>query len=317
MFVINEIVKNQPRFIIKILSAKNYFNRLWLAVLFIAFAFVRFSFAQNTPCRLDEKTLQFAGSPVEQARCLLRPNKIYGALGAELKKLPDPLEKIIGAKTVVEKAKLRRYLENSGIAEEAVGGSIDAPLSIAELLGGEKIQAVYFVIHDTSSPYLKNEPFPPDFDTNADWRGNNLEIWLKLPVAHIFINRLGASITTTPFDETVRKGWGTKFARDILKTNAKGLELHIELVQPRRRETDGTATNDAIAPVPGFTDAQYARLALIYICAGARRGTWLVPAYHAAIDAGIPDAHDDPQNFDLKKFAVNVKRLLKKMKNEK
>ena len=32
--------------------------------------------AQNKPCEFNEKTLQFVGTPVEQARCLLRPNKI-------------------------------------------------------------------------------------------------------------------------------------------------------------------------------------------------------------------------------------------------
>ena len=50
--------------------------------------------AQNTPCKLDQSTLLFAGTPVEQAQCLLRPNKIGGLLDEELKKLPDPLEKI-------------------------------------------------------------------------------------------------------------------------------------------------------------------------------------------------------------------------------
>ncbi|HEX8639434.1 MAG TPA: hypothetical protein VF692_15295, partial [Pyrinomonadaceae bacterium] len=66
--------------------------------------------AQNKSCRFDENTLQFAGTPVEQARCLLRPNKISGALGAELKKLPNPLEKIVGEKVEIKKENLRRFL---------------------------------------------------------------------------------------------------------------------------------------------------------------------------------------------------------------
>lgn len=270
--------------------------------------------AQNKkPCKFDEKMLQFAGLPVEQAKCLLRPNKIYGVLGEELKTLPKPIEKIIGKKVSVSKEKLRKYLLRHNLKEQRLGGSLDEKLSIAKLPNGEEIQALYFIIHDTSSPYLKEEPFPSNFNTDANWRGNNLEIWLASPVAHVFVNRLGESLTTTPFNEPVRKGWGTKFARDFLKAEAKGLQIHIELIQPRRREPSGSPSNDAIAPIPGFTEAQYESLALLYICASVRRGTWLIPAYHSAIDAGIKDAHDDPQNFDLEKFAFSLNKLLKKI----
>ncbi len=83
---------------------------------------------------------------------------------------------------------------------------------------------------------------------------------------------------------------------------AKGLFLHIENVQPRVGEPAvppvGREANDLIAPDPGFTAAQYKRLALIYIAASVRRGEWLIPGFHAVIDSGISGAHDDPQNFD-------------------
>lgn len=270
--------------------------------------------AQNTLCKFDENTLRFAGTPVEQARCLLRPNSTGGNLGDELKKLPSPLEKLIGTPIVLPKEKVRKYLTKQVIAEDTLGGSLDTSLSAATLPGGEKIPALYFIIHDTSSPYLKDEPFPENFNTDKGWKGNNLEIWLKQPVAHIFVNRLGESITTTPFDETTKKGWGTKFARDILKAPGKGLQIHIELIQPRRRDpTSKNPKNDLIAPKPGFTDRQYERLALLYVCASIRRGSWMIPAYHSAIDAGIKDAHDDPQNFELGKFASALVSLIKKI----
>ncbi len=270
--------------------------------------------AQNKPCKFDEKTLQFVGQPVEQAKCLLRPNKIGGVLGDELQKLPEPLEKIIGQTVGINKINLRRYLSKNKIDEEKIGGILDKSLSNSKLPNGEEIQTLYFIIHDTSSPYLKDEQFPTDFNTNPNWNGNDLTIWLKQPVAHIFVNRLGDSITTTPFDETVRKGWGTKFARDFLKVEGKGLQIHIELIQPRRRDSKNTnPTNDLIAPFPGFTRKQYERLALLYITASIRRGTWLIPAYHSAIDAGIRDAHDDPQNFELEKLARSVGKLIKKL----
>lgn len=270
--------------------------------------------AQNKSCKVNEKTLQFVGSPIEQAKCLLRPNKIYGVLDEELKTLPTPLENIIGQPVKINKDKLRRYLANNNLKEQSLGGSLDEILSAASLPNGETTQAIYFIIHDTSAPYLKDAAFPADFNTNENWRGNNLEVWRNQPVAHVFVNRLGESLTTTPFTETVRQGWGTKFARDFLKANAKGLQIHIELVQPRRRESTGSPTNDAIAPLPGFTDAQYEKLALLYACASIRRGIWLIPAYHSAIDAGIKDAHDDPQNFDLNQWNRKLKSLLKKLK---
>lgn len=269
---------------------------------------------QNLGCKLNPETSMFAGSASEQARCLLRPNAIGGVLGEPRRELPDPLEKILGKPVSIKKERLRRFLTKSEIAESDLGGLISEPLSTAKLQNGTVMPATYFVIHDTSSPYLKDEPFPADAGKDPSWRGNILDTWTNQPVGHVFVNRLGKSITTTPFIESVRKGWGTKFARDLLKADAKGLQLHIELVQPRRRDpADLNPNNDRIAPVPGFTDEQYERLALLYICASVRRGAWMIPAFHAAIDAGIKDAHDDPQNFVLETFAAKLKKLIRKL----
>lgn len=268
--------------------------------------------AQNTSCRFDPRTLQFNGDPLAQAKCLLRPNGKGGTLGVEPAKLPDPLEKLIGGTVKIKAAKLRAYLNDKKITEDTIGGSIDLPLAKAILPDGSAIEALYFIIHDTSTPNLVDADFPADLDSNPKARGNNLNVWINQPVAHVFVNRLGESLTATPFGETVRKGWGTKFARDMLKAEGKGLQIHIELVQPRRRDpASSNPNNDLIAPFPGFSDAQYERLALLYVAASVRRGTWLIPAYHSAIDAGIKDAHDDPQNFDLAKFASALKSLLK------
>jgi hypothetical protein len=269
-------------------------------------------FPQNKPCKLDEKTLQFVGKPVEQARCLLRPNKIGGVLGDELKKLPTHFEKIIDKKVKIKKDRLRKYLITNKIDEKAVGGNLDEPLSKAKLPNGEMLQALYFLIHDTSTPNYLKEDFPSDINETS-WRFNNLTTWLKNPVAHIFVNRLGKSITTTPFNETVKKGWGTKFARDYLKIDRKGLQIHVELIQPRKSNVSSFAENDEIAPAIGFTDLQYERLALVYVCASVRRGSWLIPGYHSAIDAGIKDAHDDPQNFNLEKFNEKLLKLKKNL----
>ena len=75
-------------------------------------------------------------------------------------------------------------------------------------------------------------------------------------------------------------------------------------------EAGWVCRNDRIAPEPGLTDAQLDRLALVYVAASVRRGAWLIPAFHAAVEAGIPEAHDDPQNFDLARWAERLGRLI-------
>jgi hypothetical protein len=65
--------------------------------------------------------------------------------------------------------------------------------------------------------------------------------------------------------------------------------------------------------VPGFTAAQYERLALLYMLASVRAGEWLIPAYHAVIDNDIRDGHDDPQHFDLEVFARSLEGLINQL----
>ena len=130
---------------------------------------------------------------------------MQGAVSQPLAKLPEPFDKLIGTQLKIDRNKLRKFLKANKLDENALGGSLDAPLSTAKLPDGEEIQAVYFILHDTSSPYLQDAPFPPDIN-DAKWKGNNLETWLKLPVAHVFVNRIGESITATDFRETVKKG---------------------------------------------------------------------------------------------------------------
>lgn len=269
---------------------------------------------QNKACPYDSSSMQFVGTPVEQAQCLLRQNSIGGVLEPGTADLPFNLKNRIGKNVEIPRSRLRTYLRNIGVNEVDLGGSLDDALAKSRLLDGKEVVSLYFVIHDTSSPYLGDRPFPVDMDEDSNWKGNDLTQWIEQPVAHVFVNRQGRSITTTPFSESVKKGWGTKFARDILKADGKGMQIHVELIQPRRRDPeDANLKNDRIAPIPGFTKDQYQRLALLYVCASVRRGMWMIPAYHSAIDAGIKDAHDDPQNFDLKLFAKQLSKLIRKI----
>ena len=92
--------------------------------------------------------------------------------------------------------------------------------------------------------------------------------------------------------------------------------MHVELIQPRRRAAGFGRRNDAQAPTPGFTAAQYDRLALLYAIASVRAGNWLIPAFHAPIDSGIRGGHDDPQNFDLRSFARSLEELMQTLQSE-
>lgn len=273
--------------------------------------------AQETPCVFDDSALSYAGSPQEQALCLLRPVQIGGHLGAPLEKLPKPLNKLIGKNLNISQAALRRYLTAQRISEDDIGGSLSAPVSRANPVDVDAALARYFVIHDVSTPNYMDGPFPPDIN-EASWVWNDLpRKWTKTKVTHVYVSRTGESATAVDFKEQLPDPHhGTKFARDRLRNKGKGLYLHVELVQPRRKDPQGAPNNDRIAPTPGFTDAQLKRLALVYIAASVRAGRWLIPAFHAAVDAGIPDAHDDPQNFDLTRWANHLAALLESIKKQ-
>jgi len=275
--------------------------------------------------------LTFAGSPVEQARCLLRHVLRGGELDPPLAVLPAPLEELVGRPVGVDVQALRRYLAAHGVPESAVGGPLDEPLSRARDNAPDAPLARYFVIHGTSEPNLcEAAGFPPEMD-RPDWLWNRDEAYLHHSQAHLFLTRDGRSVV--PQGRTFQIPWrATKLERPASDKRTKGLFLHIENVQPRRAEPEPefpaggvpdrrfyawdfleagwVCRNDRIGPEPGLTDPQLDRLALVYLAASVRRGSWLIPAFHAAMDAGIPDAHDDPQNFDLARWAARLGRLL-------
>lgn len=250
-------------------------------------------------------------SSVEQAKCLLRPVLRYGNLGATLTNLASPLNQLLSQPTIeLDKETLRRYLNTQNIRETDIGSSLEQPVSRSNNNSSSAELARYFIIHDTSTPNFENRNFPGNID-EASWSGNDLQRWTRPPLkAHVFINRLGDSVTAVNF----RTPWrATKYELDICGQPCKGLFLNVETVQPRRSDPQGRSGNDAIAPNPGFTDAQLDRLALVYIAASVRRGKWLIPAFHACVDAGYRNAHDDPQNFDLERWASRLNGLLEEI----
>lgn len=265
--------------------------KITLKLMSLTALFVASSVFAEVPCKFSESEKSFEGTRTEQAECLLRPVLRFAKLGKQ-QKLPDLLwSKIDKDKVDITATEFKSYLNAYQISESDIGGPIAKPLNL---------ETRYFIIHDTS--YNQGaKPFPSNADTT--WSGNDLSKAKK--VAHVFINRRGESVTKVDFSENYRT---TKFENQ--KISRRNMFVSVELIQPRRSYPEGSNTNDAIAPTPGFTEQQLTRLAVIYFASSIRAGHYLIPAYHAVLDAGIPDGHDDPQNFDLARFDIILDRVL-------
>jgi len=254
----------------------------------------------SVECRFDAARLEFAGSPVEQAECLLRHVERGGGAQAA-QPLPATLGALVGQRTELNFAKLTATLRRSGI-----------PLPTATPVSetADHRRAIYFVIHDTSSPWIGQDPFPADFDRQL--RFNDVNQFLgKDAVAHLFNDRLGRVSVGHDFEV----GWRATKLERLIGEGVRGRFLHVENLQPRREDPSGPPRNDQIGPEPGLTHAQYRTLALLYVLASNRAGIWLIPAFHANIDRGIPEAHDDPQNFDLLAFDRELARWVRRLQS--
>ena len=252
-------------------------------------------------CQFDRDTLTFAGSPLVQATCLLRKVEPLGAKSAQ--PLPPVIVRLMeqgGAPTAAQQAAAIAAFPEP--YRDYAAGYQDQPTSQTEA----GVPLLYFVIHDTSTPFLANALFPRQLDNDAEV--NSFAAYLAdEPVAHIFLNRQGQIWAAHDFSVPWR---ATKLESRVIGAPARGRFVHIETVQPRRFIPGATDLGQTEGPKPGFSDAQYRMLAALYVYASARAGRWLIPAFHATVDDGIPDAHDDPQNFELGKFAGALERLM-------
>jgi hypothetical protein len=264
------------------------------------------------PCAFDADAASFAGDPAQQALCLLRPYDKTRNLGPPPEELPEAFATRVGqASGLPDRDALGALLVELGLVWD-YAAYLWHPLSRARDNHPDAPQARYLVIHDTSGPNFGTRPFPADLDDNP--KINNLARFRCADgweLAHAIINRSGAMLLGHEFGNPWR---ATKFERATrFGTDLKGLFLHVELIQPRRRARSGGRRNDAQAPEPGFTTAQYDRLALLYVITSVRADRWLIPAFHGPIDAGVRGGHDDPQNFDLTAFAQSFERLVDRL----
>ena len=264
-------------------------------------------------CAFDQTTLSFHGDGVEQARCLMRGMDETRNLGAQMAMMPAPLADRVGNEAgLPTREALSTYLSKLDL-EWDFAQYLWLPMSHANDNDPTAPMARYFVIHDTSGPNFGHRAFPEEVD-NGNSKINSLnkfkcsDGWGK---AHVVINRSGDMLLNHELEIPWRE---TKFEQAANFTGAlKGLFLHVELIQPRRAASGHGRHNDAQSPNPAFTPAQYDRLALLYVIASVRSQHWLIPAYHAALDADIPNGHDDPLNFDPESFAESIEAVVKKL----
>jgi hypothetical protein len=238
----------------------------------------------------------FSGAtPYDQARSLLRPVLRGCAYGAPLRELPQPLEDLVGKPVNLSVDLFRDYLAKEGIKEGDIGGSLDVAIP----------RPRYFVIHDTSSKIDHARAFPSNINESS-WSANRKRASIR--PANVFVTRVGTSFTHSDFSHTELS---TKYA--ITYRQKSNQFLNTELIQPRI-SGNSRGTGDAIAPQPGFPTSQLQRLAVIYVAASLRHGSWLVPAFHAVVDYEFrnrSNMHDDPQNFSLATWAELLGAVLK------
>ena len=237
-----------------------------------------------------------------------------GILAKDSTDLPQFLYKAMNNQiSVLSAVEVDRYLTDNDLDNSDVGGAIQDSLSRNK----KGTYAKYFVIHDTSTPNFLNKDFPKDINDDT-WKQNDVEERWKYKKGeirkgpHAFIGRTGKTFFPINFSVPWR---ATGFENKVLdRAISRGLFIHIELVQPRKSKTGKWKNNDIISPDPGFTQEQYDKLALLYICTSTRSGNWLIPAYHAVLDQGFKNGHDDPQNFELKDFNNSIENLVKEIK---
>jgi hypothetical protein len=263
-------------------------------------------------CAFDAETLSFAGTPVEQAKCLMRGMDASRNLEPQLQSLPAALAERVGQTTgLPSRTTLSDYLSTLGLEGE-FGDFLWLPVSRAHDNELTAPMARYFVIHDTSGPNFGRRSFPNDIDGAGKVNDlRNFECHDGWGKAHVVISRTGELLLVHDYSIPWRE---TKFEQAAEFGGAlKGLFLHNEMIQPRRSAPGRGRRNDARSPDPAFTAAQYDRLALLYVIASVRAERWLIPAFHAAIDAQIANGHDDPLNFSIGAFATSVDGVMEKL----
>ena len=189
------------------------------------------------PCHFDVETSSFAGDAVEQARCLVTPVRTGGYLNERLEKLPPAFQDYVGnAKDMPSRDALRALLRERGL-EDMFGPGLSKPVSHAHDDDPMSRGATYFVIHDTSSPNFGNKAWPADIDAD---QGHQQARALCLFEQHRARAHLHQSLRRDSVSARFRKTLARDQVRDRdqFRHALRGLFIHNELIQPRKRASE-------------------------------------------------------------------------------
>ena len=191
-------------------------------------------------CDFNLNSLEYRGTPVEQAKCLMRSLDQTRNLGPPLDSLPDALASRIGRDSgLPSRETLSAYLSKQDL-EWDFAAHLWQPVSRAEDNNPQAPAARYFVIHDTSGPNYGHRSFPDDINSTAKF--NNLKNyycpdgWGK---AHVVVNRSGDMIVDHDFRNPM--------ARDKIRARG-GFRRHLEGAVPARRDDPTAAQRARIQP---------------------------------------------------------------------
>lgn len=244
--------------------------------------------------------------------CLLRSvhedgtvDNAYPAVPPELVKTgdPSPLKKQLVA-----------YLKSKAIHAEDLGIP-DADLGTGPPT--HTYNALYFVIHDTSTPNLLDKDVTQQADIKkATWTWKDIHYndpnrYKCCAQAHVYITRDGQSASPRFFYVP----WRATRYEIVAGDSARGYFVHVDLVQPRSSK-DVKLNDNFKLPEPPFEQEQYDRLAQVYVAASIVHGRWLIPAYCAVLDVESGGSHNNPLGFKLDVFATSVSNVFSAVKSQ-
>lgn len=274
---------------------------IWVSVCLILIPAAALS---ATKCYWDGGVQQFSGGAIQQALCLTPAVGANGVVGSLEEGLPSTLDELVGRDFDFSREAVEAYVAAHGLREEELGGALNLRVSRSR---GES--AIFFVLHDSDGPDFGTRTFSPDIDVSPHI--NNLRQFGRR--WHVIIGRGGNSTTLIDFFQPLRS---TYFEARDAGAKAKGRFLHVGLIQPVRANTDDAVkTHDALIPQPAYTDAQYRRLAQVYVAASSRAGRWLIPAYAAQLNkyGHAPVFMGGPKGFDLATWAKALRDVYREI----
>ena len=260
--------------------------------------------------QLRPADLELRRQPVEQAMCLMRGMDATRNLVPTLERLAAALASRIGADTGLPARELLTTflskLDSNGIWRQPLAAGVTRQRQRPE-------SPIAAVLRDPR--YQRTELRAPAIPArhHANPKINNLVKFMCMTAG---VRRTLSSIAWAAF---CRSRLLRSLAGDQIRASA-GIRRRAERTFCARRDDSaaprrapGAVVTTLILPDPAFTTAQYDRLAFVYTIVSVRAGHWLIPAFHAAIDADIPNGHDDPLNFDIDSFADSIDRLMEKL----